>query len=163
MPIVTITDTALTAIITGARSAADGRETGGVLLGHYRAQADQLLDVVHAGDAGPRAVRRANFFRRDVAHAQALADLAYVTDGSIWLGEWHTHATGPAPSVQDLVSYDLLLTDPELHFHLLLAVIALPDPDHRWDRPRLSGWLVTPSQARQVPLLRRTLEEVPAT
>ena len=83
--------------------------------------------------------------------------------GSVWLGEWHTHATGPAPSGQDLVSYDLLLADRELHFHLLLAVIALPDPDHGWDRPRLSGWLVTPGQARQVPLLRRTFEEIPAT
>jgi len=159
---VTITDTALTAMTGFARNAAGGRETGGILLGRHRSQADQPVDVVHAGDAGPRAVRRADFFRRDVAHAQALADLAYVTDGSVWLGEWHTHATGPAPSARDLASYHLLLADPELDFHLLLAVIALPDPDHRWDRPRLSGWLVTPGLARQVPLLRRTLEEVPA-
>jgi integrative and conjugative element protein (TIGR02256 family) len=162
VPTVTITDTALRAITSCARSAADGRESGGVLLGHHHTQPDQLLDVVHAGNAGPRAVRRADFFRRDVAHAQALADLAYVTDGSVWLGEWHTHATGSAPSVQDLVSYHLLLADPELDFHLFLAVIVLPGPDHGWDRPRLSGWLVAPGQARQVPLLRRTLEEVSA-
>jgi integrative and conjugative element protein (TIGR02256 family) len=103
-----------------------------------------VLDVVHAGDAGPRAIREAAFFRRDVAHAQALADLAYRTDGSIWLGEWHTHPDRLSrPSQLDLTSYRQMLNDPALAFTFFLAMIVLPGPSGGWHRPRLTGWVVS--------------------
>ena len=154
--IVTVTDTCRTAVSRYAARAEDGRETGGILLGHHRDRPRPVLDVVHAGDAGPRAVRHAAAFRRDVLHAQALADLAYRTDGSIWIGEWHTHPNGPPrPSRRDLTSYRRMLSDPELAFHVFLAMIVLPGQDCGWHRPRLTGWVVTTADAWPVPLLRR--------
>lgn len=154
--IVTLTDTGRDTILRHAQAAADGRETGGILLGHHQERPMPMLDVVHAGDAGPRAIRRADEFRRDVRHAQALADLAYSTDDSIWLGEWHTHLDGPAqPSYRDLASYRRVLGDPELAFHVFLSVIVLPDSDIGWKRPLLAGWAVSTAEAWPVPLLRR--------
>ena len=154
--IVTLTDTCRAEISPHAAAADDGRETGGVLLGHHYDRPRPVLDVVHAGDAGSRAFREANHFRRDVAHAQALADLAYRTDGSIWLGEWHTHPDGLSrPSQLDLTSYRRMLNDPELAFTFFLAVIVLPDRVDRWHRPRLTGWVVSTAVAWPVPLRSR--------
>ena len=157
---VTVTDTCWSAILRHAAAAADGRETGGVLLGHHHLRPQPTLDVVHAGDAGPDAVRQPVAFRRDVAHAQALADRAYYTDGSIWLGDWHTHPAGPArPSRRDLASYRLLFSDAELAFEVFLAVIVVPGQPQDWHRPRITGWIVSPDDNQPVPLLRRTYRE----
>ncbi|MDQ1684999.1 MAG: hypothetical protein QOC82_1736 [Frankiaceae bacterium] len=49
-----------------APESADGRETGGILLGHLRGD---VANVEHAGDAGPKAVRTPTFFLRDLRHA----------------------------------------------------------------------------------------------
>jgi integrative and conjugative element protein (TIGR02256 family) len=158
---VTITDTARAAVSRLAAAADDGRETGGILLGHQHRRPRPVLDVVHAGDAGPRAVHQPDSFRRDVSHAQAVADLAYRTDRSIWLGEWHTHPGGPPqPSRRDLASYRRLLRDPELELAVFLTVIVLPDTVIGWQRPRPAGWLVTATHARPVPLLRRISKEI---
>jgi integrative and conjugative element protein (TIGR02256 family) len=154
--IVTVTDTCRAAVSRLAASAEDGRETGGILLGHDRDRPRPVLDAVHAGDAGPHAVRQAAAFRRDVPHAQALADLVYRTDGSIWIGEWHTHPAGPArPSRRDLTSYRRMLSDPELAFRVFLTVIVIPGEDYGWHRPLLTGWVVTTADVWPVPLLRR--------
>jgi integrative and conjugative element protein (TIGR02256 family) len=157
---VTVTDTARAAISQLAATADDDRETGGVLLGHHHFRPRPVLDVVHAGDAGPRAIRQPDGFRRDASHAQAFADLSYRTDGSIWLGEWHTHPGGPArPCRRDLTSYRRLLHDPGLGFEVFLTVIVLPDMATGWQRPRTAGWLVTATQAWPVSLLRRVDQE----
>jgi integrative and conjugative element protein (TIGR02256 family) len=153
---VTVTDTCRAAVSRYAATAEDGRETGGILLGHHRERPRPILDAVHAGDAGPRAVRQAAAFRRDVQHAQALADLAYRTDGSVWIGEWHTHPSGPPrPSRRDLTSYRRLLRDPELAFQAFLSMIILPSRDCGLGRPNFVGWVVTTADAWPVPLLRR--------
>jgi len=153
---VTVTDTCRAAICLNAVIADDGRETGGILLGHYHHRAQPVIDVVHAGDAGPRAVRRAALFRRDVTHAQALADLTYSTDGSIWLGEWHTHpGTLSEPSRLDLTSYRQVLGDPELAFAFFLAVIVLPGQTKGWRRPCLAGWVVSTAEIWSVRLQPR--------
>ena len=154
--IVTVTDTCRTEVSRYAAAAEDGRETGGILLGHHRDRPRPVLDAVHAGDAGPRAVRQEAAFRRDVRHAQALADLAYRTDGSVWIGEWHTHPGGShRPSRRDLTSYRRMLRDPELAFHVFLTMIVLPSQDCGWRRPRFTGWVVTTADVWPVPLLRR--------
>ncbi|MCB8046019.1 Mov34/MPN/PAD-1 family protein [Microbacterium oxydans] len=45
------------------------------------------------------------------------ADYAWHVDGSQWVGEWHTHPTGPmTPSDRDLASYYAHLSDAELGF-----------------------------------------------
>ena len=154
--IVTVTDTCRAAVSRYAATAEDGRETGGILLGHHRERPRPIIDAVHAGDAGPHAVRQVAAFRRDVRHAQALADLAYRTDGSVWIGEWHTHPPGsPQPSSRDLTSYRRLLKDPELAFHVFLTMIILPSRDCGWSRPNFVGWVVTTADTWPVPLLRR--------
>lgn len=141
---VTVTDTTRTSITRYAMASADGLETGGILLGHYRTHPRPVLDVVHAAGPGPRAVRQTDFFRRDVRHAQAVADLAYCTDASIWIGDWHTHPGGPAqPSDTDLASYRTLLADRDLRFEVFLTVIVTSDPTTGWRRALPTGWLIT--------------------
>ena len=159
-PAVTVTDTAYTAITQFVASSTDGRETGGVLLGHHRAYPHPVLDVVHAAGPGPLAVRRADFFRRDVRHSQAMADLAYHTDASIWIGDWHSHPGGqPRPSTTDLTSYRSLLADAELGFAVFLTIIVTPDPATGWSRPCLTAWLVTTDRVRPTRLYARLPEK----
>src|SRR5689334_17196890 len=102
-----------------ARAASDGLETGGILLGVDQGLAGPIV-VRHCGDPGPAAIRRRDYFRRDVAHARVLATDA-ATDGSAWIGEWHTHGVAmPDPSSRDLRTYQKLLDDPELAFARIL-------------------------------------------
>jgi integrative and conjugative element protein (TIGR02256 family) len=116
----------------------DGFETGGILLGRG-SEADGAIVVERAGDAGPKAERRPDYFLRDLAHAQWLADEAWADDQAVWVGEWHTHPTGIlTPSPRDLVTYAGLLTDPELAFNVFVSIIVVPDPD--WARPKLLTW-----------------------
>lgn len=135
---------ALHAISSASHAADDGLETGGILLGHQHSNGD--LTVTLAGDPGPAAIRTARAFRRDPAHAQALADRAWDTDGSIWVGDWHTHPTGPAePSAVDLRAYLSVLSDPTVGMDRFLALIVLPSQTG----PLLYPWLITPSLAVQ--------------
>ena len=55
-----------------AAAAADGRETGGILLGTDHGLAWPVI-VRHCGDPGPDAIRRPAYFRRDLSHAAAVA------------------------------------------------------------------------------------------
>ncbi|MGW6489329.1 Mov34/MPN/PAD-1 family protein [Streptomyces sp. NPDC055056] len=116
-----LTAPAVRVITTELFTADHTTETGGILLGHH---AHDTVTVHHAGTPGPAAVRTPTYFLRDLAHAQALADRAFAADGSIWVGEWHTHPTGkPVPSARDTATYRQLLGDPELGFHSVVAII----------------------------------------
>jgi integrative and conjugative element protein (TIGR02256 family) len=143
------------AVATIAREAAtssDGCETGGILLGF---DADELGDmlVMEAGGPGPGAERRSDFFRRDLGHAQRLAEEAYAQTTARWLGEWHTHPHGAlSPSRLDLRTYRGFLRDPELHFETFLAVIIGPH-DGRWENPRAAAWLIEPRRILSALLL----------
>lgn len=118
---VRLTPAAAHTITTELRTADHSTETGGILLGHHVLS---TVTVHHAGTPGPAAVRTPTYFLRDRAHAQALADQAFAADGSVWIGEWHTHpATRPVPSARDAATYQQLLDDPELGFHSVVAVI----------------------------------------
>src|SRR6266540_765253 len=140
----------LTAITTEAVAAADGHETGGILLG---SDDGTVIEVRQAGGPGPHADRRASGFRRDLAHAQELALAAWAADGSVWVGEWHTHPRGPArPSATDLATYGGFLTDPTLGFRRFCAIIVTPAKGDDWRRMRMMAWLVTLDGARAVPL-----------
>ena len=141
--VVRIRTNALRAITLEARTSMDGRETGGILLGHDPAP-DGGVEVTTAGDPGPAADRRPNGFTRDLAHARHLADQAFDLDGSVWLGEWHTHPTGPpAPSSQDMNTYRKLLADDRLDFERIVSLIVTPHPAHGWQQPLLWSWLIT--------------------
>lgn len=141
MFVVTLSDSARMVILEEARASSDGKETGGILLGHDRG--DSAMDVTVAGGPGPHPVRTANRFTRDLAHAEALADAAYDRDGSVWIGEWHTHPKGPPePSDVDLRTYLSHLNDSCLGFDRFLSLIALPCPDHAWQHMSLVAWVV---------------------
>jgi integrative and conjugative element protein (TIGR02256 family) len=108
-------------MIEQALAATDGNETGGVLLGDSSANA---AEVRHAGTPGPAAVRSPTRFNRDREYAQRFADACYAADGSLWIGEWHTHPGGqPVPSDLDLATYLALLHDAGLHLDVFVAVI----------------------------------------
>jgi integrative and conjugative element protein (TIGR02256 family) len=135
-----------------AAAASDGLETGGILLGTDNGLAGAIT-VRHCGSPGPAAVRRRGYFRRDLAHAAALAAEAAEEDGSVWIGEWHTHNIGmPEPSERDLRSYRALLDDPELGFARILSVIVLADTTSGWQRPQLHAWSFTGTVLRELPV-----------
>ncbi len=132
-----------------ARASADRRETGGILLGRGP-DADGVIHVEGAGPPGDNAERRPDFFLRDRSHAERLAERAWERSRSIWVGEWHTHPTGPAvPSTRDLVTYAGLLDDPELGFEALVSVIVVPETEDDWDALRLLVWILGSSQPPQ--------------
>ncbi|MEV4409783.1 Mov34/MPN/PAD-1 family protein [Actinoplanes sp. NPDC049598] len=134
------------------RRSEDGDETGGILLGHVH---DAVAEIRVAGDPGPGAVRQPDFFLRDLGHAQQLAHDAFTRDGSIWIGEWHTHlAAAPVPSERDLATYARLLADPELGFEAIVSIIAVANP--QWDRPAAYAWTCFGNQAAAVPLALST-------
>lgn len=131
-----------------ANASADHRETGGILLGRGP-DADGVIHVEEAGKPGENAERRPDFFLRDRAHAERLAEEAWERSHSIWVGEWHTHPTGPpVPSTRDLVTYAGLLDDPDLGFEALVSVIVVPGADEDWDASRLLVWIL---ESRQPP------------
>lgn len=135
-----------------APAAADGRETGGILLGTDQGLAGPII-VRHCGGPGPAAIRRPAYFRRDLSHAVAVAADAAADDGSAWIGEWHTHSTDmPEPSSRDLRTYNKLLDDPQLAFARILAIIVLPDPKASWHAPVLHAWSFTGRVLRQLPI-----------
>lgn len=98
-------------------------ETGGILLGFH-----DPLTITVAGDAGPGAVRTERFFLRDLDHTQRLAAEELARSGAAWLGEWHTHPTGPPhPSPTDLATYDRLQRQsPDVFVAGVVALIAVP-------------------------------------
>jgi integrative and conjugative element protein (TIGR02256 family) len=139
-PAVTIANAAARAIVKESAASDDGAETGGILLGH---DDDGPFNVRIAGGPGPAAKRSPRRFLRDLEHARVLADEAYDVDGSVWIGEWHTHPNGPAaPSALDLTTYAGHLADNTLGFARYLSLIVLPCPKHRWDHVHVAAWVV---------------------
>ena len=99
---------------------------------------------MQAGDAGPNAVRRTDFFLRDLDHAREFAARAWEEESVQWIGEWHTHpVSGPQPSGRDLATYNGLLRDTELGFSAFVSVIVTPHPDRGWFEPILTTWVLT--------------------
>lgn len=139
LPVTTVhlTSPAAHVITTELRTADHITETGGILLGHH---VQDTVTVHHAGTPGAAAVRTPTYFLRDLRHAQALADKVFAADGSVWVGEWHTHPTSqPIPSTRDAATYQQLLDDPELGFHSVIAVI-LARHERHWVGTAWAAW-----------------------
>jgi integrative and conjugative element protein (TIGR02256 family) len=149
---VRLSDGALATIVREAPASSDGRETGGILLGFDTDGVNEAL-VMEAGDPGPHATRRDDFFSRDVEHAQRLADAAFARTTARWIGEWHTHPRGQlAPSRKDMRTYRGFLRDPELAFDSFVAVIVGPG-DNDWTHLRAAAWLIEPRRVLPALLL----------
>jgi len=148
---VQLSESAAAAIHREAGRSQDGNETGGILLGHLRC--DGTAEIRTAGAPGPVAVRQPTFFLRDLDHARRLAGEAFARDGSVWIGEWHTHPTAaPVPSNRDLHTYAGLLADPDLGFEAVVAII-LTTTDPAWVHLIARAWICYPNRAEAVPLL----------
>lgn len=81
--------------------ATPGIETGGILVGQV---SPGLVHVHCASGPGPKAVRTATRFERDVKFCQEFLD-SYVAQGQLYLGEWHSHpGEENHPSTTDLTS-----------------------------------------------------------
>jgi integrative and conjugative element protein (TIGR02256 family) len=139
---VLIAEHARRSIVRIARESTDGLETGGILLG--RGPDDLgVVRVEQAGDPGPDAVRRSDYFLRDLEHANRLADYAWQRHQLVWVGEWHTHLEPiPYPSPADLQTYRRLLSEPELQFDSFIAVIVTAASTEGWEKPTLTPWLL---------------------
>ncbi len=139
---VAVDSTAVETIRRQAQESADGRETGGLLLGFGPAD-DGGVRVIGAGGPGPTADRRPDFFLRDLEYARGLARDAWVEGGAEWVGEWHTHPTGGCrPSKTDLATYIRLLRNPRLRFDLFVSIVVTPHPAQTWEDPLLALWLI---------------------
>jgi integrative and conjugative element protein (TIGR02256 family) len=142
-PLVRITWDAYRVLNVEGQRSRDGLETGGILLG-MKYDEDALLVTV-AGTPGPHALRSHARFERDLEHAKMLEENAHRRDGSIWIGEWHTHPRGPRkPSSLDLATYDGLLRDPHLTFEEVVCLIVTRDWYFGWGAPRCWAWIVAP-------------------
>jgi integrative and conjugative element protein (TIGR02256 family) len=131
-----------------AGAAADGRETGGILLG-FDDPGHQRFWVTEASTAGPAAERSAIGFRRDLAFVSEVAEHAFAVDGSQWIGDWHTHPGGPPePSAKDLASWRQALNDSDLEE--FLALIFVPSVGGDWAAPSSEAWAVSSSAARAI-------------
>jgi integrative and conjugative element protein (TIGR02256 family) len=116
-----LTSRALVTILSEAQASSDGRETGGILVGFECANG---IFVTEAGGPGARAVRRRDFFLRDLDAADQLLERAFDASRATWVGDWHTHTIcDERPSGTDADSYRRLLADAELQFERFLALI----------------------------------------
>lgn len=167
---VLITEEALAMIEQHVRVSGTESETGGILLGHETAAG---CHVSVAGGPGPQAVRTPASFNRDLAHAEELAEQAWLEQRAVWVGEWHTHVhVDPVPSDTDLSSYLRHLDDPDLGFDRFISIIIGPvgqpgssgrraadpvvtSPVHHPARhltPAIVAWIVESRTATAVPL-----------
>jgi len=145
-PPVNVHDGVIERIARLSRQSKDGLETGGILLGSSAGPSDPLI-VRYAGEAGPKAARKPNFFLRDLSFADHFAREQNAVDGSQWIGEWHTHPDGPlTPSEADLGTYFSHLSDPALRFGVFIAIIVVP-LEESWNSQLHSSWLCSADRA----------------
>lgn len=136
-------------ILREAAASSDGKETGGILLG-FGGPGGPCW-VTEAAGPGPRAIRSATRFVRDLDHSEAAAEAAFALDGSLWLGDWHTHPGGPAAlSAVDLHSYRRVLAASDMG--RFLAILVLPGRSG-WREPALHGFTVGATQVESVEIV----------
>lgn len=66
-------------------------ETGGVLAGYMDKNGDVIIS--HASGPGPKALRSAVRFEKDVEHCQQFLEKIFIDSGrkTVYVGEWHSH------------------------------------------------------------------------
>lgn len=141
---------ALISILSEAQASRDGRETGGLLIGF---ETEEGVLITEAGKPGPEAVRRRDFFLRDLEFAERLLRDAFLRTGAVWVGDWHTHTVScDRPSITDAESYIRLLNDDELAFDEFLTVIVTSRSGTFCDA-RLAPWTASRQGLRRADLV----------
>jgi integrative and conjugative element protein (TIGR02256 family) len=80
-------------------------ETGGVLAGYIEANGDVI--ITNASEAGPKAIKLATKFEKDVEFCQNFLDKLYLESNKkvVYVGEWHSHpSVNNRPSGTDIKS-----------------------------------------------------------
>lgn len=80
-------------------------ETGGILIGYK--DENNIVSLLISTGPGPKAVRKSNWFERDVEYCQRILDEEFEKDSKKhrYIGEWHYHPNlNNYPSNQDLIS-----------------------------------------------------------
>jgi hypothetical protein len=140
-PVIRFEPDAFSVLRKEASAASDGLETGGILLGCDDVSTLET-HVNLLGGPGPNAQRRPDFFCRDLAHAVGLGDEAYSRDGSLWVGEWHTHPGSLVrPSRRDLSTYRVFLEDLALGFEHCASIIVTSADS--WETVECTGWVIS--------------------
>lgn len=136
---------ALRSVLREARSSADGKETGGILIGH---EFERGTVITEAGPPGPDAVRRADFFQRDNCYSDRLLEVAFERERALWVGEWHTHLVNlDRPSSTDMKTYAAFLADETLGFDRFVAFIVTAR-DGSWTVPTIHAWAIEDHRRR---------------
>jgi integrative and conjugative element protein (TIGR02256 family) len=100
-----VLDSAVNGFIISETDSCPSVETGGVLLGYIDEK--RRIVVTRATGPGPKAVKTATLFRRDVEYTQAEIGRAAkeLGDRGQYVGEWHSHLEpSPQPSSTDIES-----------------------------------------------------------
>jgi integrative and conjugative element protein (TIGR02256 family) len=98
-------------------------ETGGILVGRNDGKD---IEVTGASDAGPNATQTATHFLRDTPHCEDFLATAFQTDGSDYIGEWHTHVVSLHKlSLGDLGTLAGILFDSDYDFMSFATVLVL--------------------------------------
>jgi JAB domain-containing protein similar to deubiquitination enzymes len=119
---------------------ADGRETGGALMGSIGRGGSVVVEHV----VGPTdwTERDAHTFRIE-RDSWLLIERSHDQPGWLWLGDWHSHdELEPRPSQHDFDGWRAAV---RRGVGLYVGVIATPDPDVDWrfDAPRFAAWITT--------------------
>ena len=122
---VKVTASVLKLILSYAQHSRTATEAGGVLLGHYIQNSDDVVvDAVTEPMPGDRRTR-CSFYRAKARH-QAAMEAAWQASGGTctYLGEWHTHPEAdPTPSSTDTKGWRCRLREDQYEDELFFLIV----------------------------------------
>lgn len=134
--------------------ASNGKETGGVLVGHYTPSHDCAVVTEVSGPPADSRASRIRFQRGVHGLKQWLTSLWKRSQRQYYLGEWHSHPyANPYPSEDDCSQMREIAALPEYHCPEPLLIIIGGDPQGEW---QLSAHVFARSGMPQPVVLRAT-------
>lgn len=132
-------------------------ETGGVLIGKIDGT---TATIYRATGPGPKALRTATRFERDIEYAQQQLDMESSSDPSnVYIGEWHSHLVPkPVPSGRDVLSLTGIAQSPNYATDCPIMLICGFDQEKR-SVGELKGWVFpVESSMRSIELTKVRIE-----
>ena len=113
--------------------AAEGKETGGVLVGYYMPTLDCAVVTEVSGPPADSRASRTRFQRGVRGLKQWLTSLWNRSQRRYYLGEWHFHPyAAPCPSGDDCNQMCKIAASPEYHCPEPLLIIVGGNPGNDW-------------------------------